>query len=61
MPSLDRRIIYHFDWTVFTIALCLAGLGLLSVVSATWGGERHGLDPLIMRQLVWIGAGTVLM
>jgi rod shape determining protein RodA len=61
MAALDRRTIYHFDWTVFTLALSLCGLGLLSVVSATWGGERHALDPLIMRQLVWIGAGTVLM
>jgi len=61
MAALDRRIIYHFDWTIFTLALSLCGLGLLSVVSATWGGERHALDPLIMRQLIWIGAGTVLM
>ena len=34
---------------------------MLSVVSATWGGKHHGLDPLVMRQLVWIGVGTALM
>jgi rod shape determining protein RodA len=59
--ALDRRIIYHFDWTVFTLALGLAGVGLVSVLSATWGGARHGLDPLLVRQLLWIGVGTAMM
>jgi len=61
MAAIDRRIIYHFDWTLFSLALALCGVGILSVVSATWGGRHHGLDPLVVRQLVWVGVGTVLM
>jgi rod shape determining protein RodA len=61
MAALDRRIIYHFDWTVFVLALALAGVGLISVLSATWGGSRHVLDPLVVRQLLWIGVGATLM
>jgi rod shape determining protein RodA len=61
MAVFDRRIIYHFDWTVFTLALGLAGLGLLSVLSATWSGGFREMDPLVVRQLVWIGVGTSLM
>jgi len=61
MAALDRRIVYHFDWTVCVLALALAGAGLLSVLSATWGNTRHGLDPLVVRQLAWIGIGATLM
>jgi rod shape determining protein RodA len=61
MATIDRRIIYHFDWTVFALALALGGVGLLSVLSATWGGAHHALDPLVVRQLIWIGAGVALM
>ena len=59
--ALDRRLVYHFDWTLFMMTLGLAGIGLLSVLSASWGGPKHTLDPLVVRQLVWIGVGTVLM
>jgi rod shape determining protein RodA len=59
--AFDRRVIYHFDWTVFTLAMALGGVGLLSVLSATWGGAHHGLDPLVVRQLAWIGVGAIMM
>ena len=59
--ALDRRLVYHFDWTLFVMTLGLAGLGLLSVLSASWGGPKHTLDPLVVRQLIWIGVGTALM
>src|ERR1700686_4005253 len=59
--ALDRRLVSHFDWTLFMMTLGLAGVGLLSVLSASWGGPRHALDPLVVRQLVWIGVGTTLM
>ncbi|MBV8771403.1 MAG: rod shape-determining protein RodA [Deltaproteobacteria bacterium] len=59
--ALDRRMLLHFDWTVFTVALALGGVGLLSVLSATWTGSHHALDPLVARQLIWIGIGAALM
>jgi len=61
MASIDRRIIYHFDWTLFSLAIALCGVGILSVVSATWGGRHQGIDPLVTRQLIWVGAGAALM
>jgi rod shape determining protein RodA len=61
MAAIDRRIIYHFDWTLLSLALALAGVGLVSVISATWGSANHGLDPLVVRQLLWIGVGAALM
>jgi rod shape determining protein RodA len=59
--ALDRRMLLHFDWTIFVMALGLGGIGLISVLSATWTGAHHPLDPLGVRQLIWIGAGTALL
>ncbi len=59
--ALDRRMLLHFDWTVFTTTIALGSVGLLSVLSATWSGEHHAIDPLVVRQLIWIGVGVVLM
>jgi rod shape determining protein RodA len=59
--ALDRRMLLHFDWTVFTVALALGGVGLVSVLSATWTGTHHPFDPLVVRQLIWIGVGVALM
>lgn len=41
--------------------MALACIGLLSVISASYGGPHKGISPLVWRQLIWIGAGTVLM
>jgi rod shape determining protein RodA len=60
MPTVDRRLILHFDWTVFTLALGLASIGLISVISASYEGG-HLLDPLVVRQLIWIAAGLLVM
>ncbi len=61
MPALDRRLILHFDWTVFWSVLTLAGIGLLSVMSASYAGPRKPLDPLVVRQMIWVGTGTLVM
>ena len=61
MAGVDRRFILHFDWTVFLLTLMLAGLGLISVMSASYAGPHKALDPLVMRQLIWIAAGTAAM
>jgi rod shape determining protein RodA len=61
MTGVDRRLLYHLDWTLFALALALAGIGLVSVISATYHGPGHRLDPLVFRQVVWIAIGTAAM
>jgi rod shape determining protein RodA len=61
MAGPARRIILHFDWTVFLLVLALAGTGLVSVISASYGGPHKTIDPLVVRQLIWIAAGTAAM
>ena len=38
-------IIYHFDWTLFSMTLGAGGVGMLSVISATWGGQASRTRP----------------
>src|SRR5258708_2471066 len=59
--ALDRRLGYHFDWTLFLMTLGLASVGLFGVLSAAWGRPKHTLDRLVVRQIIWIGVGTTLM
>ena len=61
MPSVDRRLLYRFDWTLFSIVLSLAGIGVLSVMSASFTGTHHALNGLVGRQFLWIAIGTVIM
>jgi rod shape determining protein RodA len=61
MAAGDRRFIVHFDWTLFILVLALAGVGLVSVISASYAGSQRTLDPLVIRQLIWIAAGTAAM
>ncbi|HXW83376.1 MAG TPA: rod shape-determining protein RodA, partial [Candidatus Binataceae bacterium] len=42
-------------------ALGLAGIGLMSVMSASYAGAGRPIDPLVLRQLVWIGMGALIL
>ena len=56
----DRRLITNFEWILLLLTLCLLGVGVVGVYSATYtGGEQ--LNPRVMRQLMWIGLGCVGM
>jgi len=59
--AYDRRFIIRFDWTIFWVVVTLAGIGLLSVISASYRGPHKPIDPLVIRQLIWIAAGLVAM
>jgi len=61
MAAVDRRLLRNFDWTLLTIVLGLCALGVVSVMSASYAGSRRVLDPLVVRQLIWIGVGIVVM
>ncbi|MGH7815317.1 MAG: rod shape-determining protein RodA [Candidatus Binataceae bacterium] len=61
MARSDRRIIQHFDWLLLALTLAVAGIGVICVISASYTGPGKEWDRLAIRQLVWIGAGTVIL
>jgi rod shape determining protein RodA len=61
MPTLDRRLLLHFDWTIFWCVIGIGAIGLTSVMSASYAGPGKAIDPLVIRQAIWIGVGTIVM
>ncbi|MGC1678198.1 MAG: rod shape-determining protein RodA [Candidatus Binataceae bacterium] len=61
VAAIDRRLVLHFDWTVFWLVIALAAVGLLSVMSASYAGPHKHLDPLVIRQMIWIAVGVVVL
>ncbi|MEX1298729.1 MAG: rod shape-determining protein RodA [Desulfotignum sp.] len=58
----DRRLLEHFDWGLLLLVLLISGCGLTVLYSAVMAGwEGNGLHSLFERQLIWIGAGSVVM
>jgi rod shape determining protein RodA len=51
MFRIDRRLLLHFDWLLIALAVLLMGAGLLTLGSL--------VPRLLMRQLAWLGIGTV--
>lgn len=56
--QIDRRLISHFDWSLFGLALALALLGVATIYSATQGtAEGH----LALKQFYWLCMGLVAL
>ncbi len=51
MLRIDRRLLLHFDWLLLVLTAVLVGAGLLTLWSLV---PRLG-----MRQLLWVGVGTL--
>jgi rod shape determining protein RodA len=56
--AIDRRMIQNFDWVLFGIALAIAALGIVNLVSATHTGASL-LSDEVRRQLVAMSIGLV--
>lgn len=58
--QIDRRLIAHFDWSLFGLTVALAFLGILTVYSATYSlfGEQANLAT---KQFSWFLIGLVAM
>ena len=54
---IDRRLLTHFDWLTFFIAVSLALVGLLSVYSATHA-QSHAI---YRKEIYWIATGIAAM
>jgi len=55
----DRRLITNFDWTLLATVCVIAGLGILSLYSATSNWNSAG-NPYYVKQAFWLGIGLVI-
>ncbi len=60
MPGIDRRLIQHFEWPLFGIALLLGVIGVGNLISAA-PGSAATIPPTAWRQLLWLGVGLSLL
>lgn len=58
---IDRRLLIHFDWTLFGIILLLSFIGILNLYSVTSNGDVSGTS-IYIKQSLWllIGIGVML-
>lgn len=60
MP-LDRRLIQNFEWRIVLTAFLLAGLGILSIYTATATATLPLKPHLYLRQATWFAVGVVFL
>jgi rod shape determining protein RodA len=58
MRPAPYRSLRDLDWTLIFLAMAISGLGVLEIYSATLDTYWRGAW---LKQIVWIGAGLVLM
>lgn len=59
--QIDRRLISHFDWTLFLLVLTVVAIGITTIYSANYNPATGHAGVLPMRQLTWLGLGLVAM
>lgn len=57
----DRRLIEYFDWVLLGVTVLLGLLGMGILYSAVAAGEITPNRVLFIKQLIWFGAGFLLM
>ncbi|HSF57813.1 MAG TPA: rod shape-determining protein RodA, partial [Candidatus Binatia bacterium] len=59
--QIDRRLIAHFDWTLFALGLLFASIGIATIYSANYDIAEAHAGGLPSRQLIWLGLGIIAM
>jgi rod shape determining protein RodA len=59
--QIDRRLISHFDWTLFLLTLTFVVVGAITIHSANYDIAAQHAGALAGRQMVWLGLGIVVM
>lgn len=59
--QIDRRLVSHFDWTLFGIAAGFAIVGILTVYSATFSTTERLASGLATKQITWFLFGIAAM
>lgn len=58
----DRRLIENFDWGFIILILLIGSIGLVILHSALTAGHDTGVvHSLFKKQMIWIGAGFIIM
>ncbi len=58
----DRRLIEHFDWGFLAVIFLICSVGLVVLFSALTAGQEAGaVSSLFKKQIVWMGAGLIVM
>jgi rod shape determining protein RodA len=57
MP-IDRRLLYNIDWRMMGATLLLLGIGVATILSATYSGRNSGLE---VKQVYWILMGLAAL
>jgi rod shape determining protein RodA len=61
LPIVDRRLIQNFEWSLGAMALVLAGIGVVNLISAAPEPAAVGLPATAARQLAWLSIGLVAL
>ena len=59
--QIDRRLISHFDWTLFLLTLAFVFLGIVTIYSANFNIAEEHAGALPSRQFLWLGLGMMVM
>lgn len=58
---IDRRLAHHIDWLLLLLVGFILAMGIATVYSATYDLVRDEVSELAYRQVVWAGAGLVVL
>ncbi len=58
---IDRRLVQYFDWWMLTLIFVVGAFGLVALYSAVHAGAHTAQAGLFTKQLIWYGAGSVVM
>src|SRR3989442_14180798 len=56
--AIDRRLLFNIDWGMMAAVLLLLGIGVATILSATYSGRNSGLE---VKQVYWILIGLVAL
>ena len=59
--QIDRRLISHFDWTLFLLTLTFVFIGVVTIYSANYNIIEEHAGGLATRQVMWLGLGLIAM
>ena len=57
LSSSEKSFFQKIDWTFVVLILCLHGLGLINLYSATHCPLDRAVNGLFLNQMIWLGAG----